>query len=447
MSLIDQHFASLRRLCYRFAFCVVATLALPLQAAPRIEHWTTASGSAVYFIASPALPMLDIRVDFPAGSAYDPVGKAGLAALTHTLLDQGAGPDDEANVARKLADLGAQLSGSLDTDRAGLSLRTLSQPEIRSAALSILSNVLSQPHFEEAALVRERTRTIAGLKDALTRPDTLASRTFWSTLYGEHPYGQLTTPDSLEALERKDVQAFFRRHYLAKAAVITLVGDLKRTEAEAIAEALSATLATPPETTAPAAVIPPVVRGSGKTVTLPHSAQQSHLLLGLPLIERGHPDFFPLLVGNYTLGGGGFVSRLMQEVREKRGYAYSVYSTLSLLKQPGPFQIGLQTRKSQAAAALSLTRQVLDRFLAEGPSATELAAAKANLVGSFPLRLDSNKKLLDNVAAIGFYKLPLDWLDQYAARITAVSREDIRAAFARAQIVERLNVVQVGTEE
>jgi zinc protease len=137
------------------------------------------------------------------------------------------------------------------------------------------------------------------------------------------------------------------------------------------------------------------------------------------------------LVGNYTLGGGGFVSRLMKEVRDKRGYAYSVFSHFAPLKQTGPFQIGLQTKRSQANDAIKVAREVLDGFVKDGPTEEELTAAKANLTGSFPLRLDSNKKLLDNAAVIGFYGLPLDYLDQYQGRIQAVTVNDIKQAFSR----------------
>ena len=165
---------------------------------------------------------------------------------------------------------------------------------------------------------------------------------------------------------------------------------------------------------------------------LAHPSAQAHLLLGLPALKRGDPDFFPLLVGNYVLGGGGFVSRLMQEVRDKRGYAYSVYSYFAPMRQTGPFQIGLQTKRSQAADALKLTRDILDGFLKQGPSEAELAAAKANLTGSFPLRLDSNHKILENVAMIGFYGLPLDYLDTYQAKVQAVTVDDVKRAFGRA---------------
>jgi len=206
-----------------------------------------------------------------------------------------------------------------------------------------------------------------------------------------------------------------------------LVGDIPGAEAETRADAIAAGLPKGEAATLPAAPVPP----KGSLSKLPHPASQAHVYIGLPAIERGNPDFFPLLVGNYTLGGGGFVSRLMKEVRDKRGYAYSVYSHFSPLKQSGPFQIGLQTKRSQAADAIKVARDVLAGFLKDGPSEEELVAAKANLTGSFPLRLDSNKKLLDNVAAISFYGLPLDYLDQYQAKVQAVTVDDIKQAFSR----------------
>ena len=177
-----------------------------------------------------------------------------------------------------------------------------------------------------------------------------------------------------------------------------------------------------------------------------HPSAQAHVYLGLPAIRRGDPDFFPLIVGNYTLGSGGFVSRLMKEVREKRGYAYSVYSSFSPLAQPGPFQIVLQTKGAQADDALAVAREVLARFVAEGPSAAELKAAKQNLVGGFPLRLDSNRKILDNVALIGFYGLPLDYLDRYQANVQAVTVDAVKQAFSKRVRPENLITVTVAAD-
>ena len=426
-------------------FCALSFFALisNANALPKIEHWTTPAGTRVYFVENHDLPILDVQIDFAAGSAYDPPEKAGLAALTHALLDTEIPGMDENKIAEKLADLGAILSGGVDLDRASMSLRTLSADEKRVPALELLRAVLSQPQFPPKIMEREKTRYIASLKEALTRPETLANRAFWAALYPQHAYGQLTQTETLTALRAEDLPAFYRAHYSASRATLSLVGDLSRRQAEALAKALTDDLPTGAgeilveNTTLPAAHIQ----------RIDHPASQAHVLLGLPALKRGDPDFFALLVGNYTLGGGGFVSRLMHEVREKRGLAYSVQSYFAPLAQPGPFQIGLQTKKSQAEEALAVVHQALQKFLAEGPSKAEWRAAQQNLIGSFPLRLDSNRKILDNLSVIGFYGLPLDYLDRYTEQIEKVSIADIKAAFARHVKVENLITVIVGGNE
>ena len=432
----------LRTLLSRAAWAALAVTPLA-QAAPVIQHWQTAGGARVYFVESRALPIVDVQVDFSAGSAYDPAEKGGLASLTRGVLDLGAGELDENAIAGRLADLGAQLGGGADLDRASVSLRTLADETKREPALAILRSVLQAPRFAPEVIERERARRSAALKDALTRPDTLAARAFWAALYPEHPYGRQTTPDGLNALTRADVQAFYAAHYRAERATVTLVGDLSRAQAETIAASLVEGL--PQGAAAGSSLAAPQGYAPGET-RIAHPSAQAHVYLGLPAIRRGDPDFFPLIVGNYTLGSGGFVSRLMKEVREKRGYAYSVYSSFSPQAQPGPFQIVLQTKGAQADDALAVAREVLARFVAEGPSAAELKAAKQNLVGGFPLRLDSNRKILDNVALIGFYGLPLDYLDRYAANVERVSAADVKAAFARHVALDRLSTVVAGGE-
>lgn len=412
----------------RLLTAIIVLAAAPLALADvTIEQWTTANGARVNFVAAPALPMLDVQIDFAAGSMFDPEGKAGLAALTRGVLDLGAGARDETAIAEQLADLGAALGGSADTDRASVTLRTLTARDKLEPALAVLRDVLHRPHFAAAVLEREQARTVTGLKEAMTRPDSIAGKAFWEALYPGHPYGRQATPESVAALTRDDLVDFHQRLYTAGNASISLVGQLTRAQAERIAEQLSSALpaGTPPAL--PAAPAP----ARAATQAIAHPASQAHIYLGLPAIERGHPDFYPLLVGNYTLGGGGFVSRLVQEVRDKRGFAYSVYSYFAPMRQAGPFQIGLQTQRKQAREAIKVVRQVLGDFVAQGPSAEELAAAKANLSGSFPLRLDSNAKLLANVAVIGFYGLPADYLDHYRANIEAVTVDDVKAAFSR----------------
>ena len=393
----------------------------------KIENWVTTGGARVFFVESRVLPILDVQVDFAAGSMFDPPGNSGTAALTRSVLGLGAGKLDETAIAEQMADIGATLGGGADTDRASVAVRTLAAAEKRDAALDVLRTVLHAPRFEAAIFEREKARTVAGLKEAMTRPDSIAGKAFWAAMYPDHPYGRTATPESVAALTRDDLVAYHARYYTAANASITLVGDIGRGEAERIAEAIATGL----PKGAPATLPPAPTVAPGKAVKLEHPASQAHIHIGMPAIERGNPDFFPLIVGNYTLGGGGFVSRLMKEVRDKRGYAYSVSSYFNPLRQAGPFQIGLQTKRAQAKDAIALSRDVLDGFLKDGPSMEELAAAKANLTGSFPLRLDSNRKILDNVAVIGFYGLPLDYLDHYQQKVQAVTVDDVKRAFSR----------------
>jgi len=413
-------------------------------AGPKIDHWVAPTGARVFFVENHSLPILDVQVDFAAGTAYDPPDKNGLAALTQGLLDMGVQGMDETQISNRLADLGAQLAGGADHDRASVSLRTLSTSDKRIPALDIFRTVLTSPQFPPEVFDRERARTVAALKDALTRPEAIAGKAFWSAMYPTHPYGRPATPETVSALERSDLADFYRSHYTAKRATVTIVGDLARSQAEELAQQLTAELPTGAGATATAPAPPRLPEASEQRIA--HPAAQAHLLMGLPALKRGDPDYFPLIVGNYSLGGGGFVSRLMKEVREKRGFAYSVYSGFQPLLQSGPFLIGLQTKKLQANDALKVTRDVLAGFLAEGPSAAELQAAKQNLVGSFPLRLDSNRKILENVAVIGFYGLPLNYLEHYAENIEKVKASDVRAAFARHVTLENMVTVVVAGE-
>jgi zinc protease len=282
---------------------------------------------------------------------------------------------------------------------------------------------------------------IQALREAQTKPETIAQRAFAAAMYPRHPYGRSATPETVAALAREDLVAFHRDRYGASRAVVAMIGAISRAQAEAIADRLTAQL--PRGTTPPA--MPPVARMSAPVERrIEHPATQSHILVGQPAIAWGDPDQFALLVGNYVLGGGGFVSRLYSEVREKRGLAYSVCSYFSPSLQAGPFTIGLQTQREQTALALQVVRDTLARFLAEGPTEEELAAAKANLVGGFALRIDSNRKILDQLASIGFYRLPLDYLDRWTERVQAVTLQQVRDAFARHVQADTLATVVVG---
>jgi zinc protease len=414
------------------------------QAALPIQQWTASSGARVYFVASRSIPMLDINVDFDAGGRRVTADKAGLGGLTHSLVKAGSAGHSEEEISRRIADVGAQLGGSVDRDRAGFSLRSLSSERELAQAVATFAAILQAPVFPDAAFAREKARLVDSVKEDETKPEAIASKAFYRLLYATHPYALAPTPETVPRIERADVAGFYRENYVAERAVVTILGDADRALAERIAEQLSAGL---PRASGAPVPLPAVLQPRIETVHIAHPASQSHILLGLPAMTRNDPDYFPLLVGNYILGGGGFVSRLFREVREKRGFAYSIYSYFLPLAQEGPFQIGLQTKKEQAEEALARVRVVLDEFLAHGPSAAELRAAKQNLVGGFALRIDSNRKLLEQVALIGFYQLPLTWLDDFTARVEKVSVDQICAAFTRRVRPDSLMTVVVGSGE
>jgi zinc protease len=294
-------------------------------------------------------------------------------------------------------------------------------------------------------LDREKKRIIDAIKEADTKPETLVSRNFNELAYGNHPYGLRGSGEvaTVARIVRDDLVAFYRRYYTADQAVVAIIGDLARTDAEQLAEQLTAEL--PRSASTPS--IPPVPSLTrAETRVIPHPASQSHLLMGMPGIKRSDPDYFPLFVGNYILGGGGFSSRITEEVRSKRGLAYSAYSYFSPMQERGPFVIGLQTRKDQAGEALAVVRATLKEFLADGPTADELLKAKQNLVGGFPLRIDSNRKILDYLGVIGFYHLPLTYLEDFVPSVEKVTLADIRDAFARRVDPARMVTVVVGAD-
>ncbi len=423
------------------------------QAALDIQHWTLDNGARVYFVENHTIPMLDVNVEFDAGSRRDPAGKSGLSSLTSSLLARGLKEArltdgsvepamSEAEISTALADIAAQRGGGAGSDRAGMSVRTLSDQATRGEAIRLLARLLAHPAFPEDLVRRDQARTVAAIRDALTRPESIASKAFWRLAYGNHPYGAEATVESVETITREDLAQFHRTHYVANHAVVAMIGDVTRAEADAIARELTRRL---PQGQ-PLPDLPAVALPIGAEERIPHPASQSHIMLGMPALARNDPDMFALTVGNYVLGGGGFVSRLTREVREKRGLSYSAYSYFSPMAQSGPYTAGLQTRKDQSDEALKVVRDTIEAFLRDGPTEAELKAAKDNLIGGFALRIDNNRKILDNIAAIGFYQMPLDYLDTWTMQVEKVTAADVRAAFARKLAMDKMVTVVVGSE-
>ena len=422
---------------------LIATLLIvsPAQAGLKIQQWQTNNGAKVYFVENHDLPIIDISSIFHAGNAQDDATKPGVASIARHMMTLGAAGLSDEKISKQFADVGAQLGGGIDDDMASIKLRTLSNALERDQALDLYIKILQKPDFPEEVLAREKARVIAGLKEADTQPETIADKAYTKALFGSHPYGLNVEPEDVEHIDRYAVQKFYSTHYGAQSAVIALIGDMSREQAAQIAERIASDL---PKADKPAPLPKVAYPSQANEQHIAHPATQAHILLGYPGMKRGDPDYFPLYVGNYILGGGGFVSRLTEEVREKRGLVYSVYSYFMPMAELGQFQIGLQTKRDQAGAALKLVRETLDKFMQGGVTEAQLKAAKQNITGGFPMRIDSNGKILDYLAVVGFYQLPLTYLDDFNANVNAVTTAQIKDAFNRRIQTDKMVTVVVG---
>lgn len=406
-----------------------------------IAHWQQADGAKVYFVPNPAIPMVDVRIDFDAGSRRDPAGQVGMAAVAAELSLWGLNARQDVprlsptQVSAAWADLGAQWSAFATSDRMSYTLRSLSDTVVLDKATQLAARHFVDARFDATSWERLRSRWLAELRDALTRPATVANHAFDAQLYRGHPYGNKYSELSLNALQATDIAQFHARELRACDAAITIVGALNPAQAAELARRLTAPLSTPsPGKTgceAKAAIADPLALDAPTQTQLDFASAQTHVLLGSLGISMSDPDLFALTLGNHILGGGGFTSRLTRELREKRGLTYGVSSGFSPGRHVGAFQVGLQTRPDQAALALKVTREVMTEFVQSGPTDDEVKAAKANLIGGFVLRLDSNLALRDNVASIAWYGRPLDFLATWTQQMDRVTRDDIQRAFQR----------------
>lgn len=444
------------QLMNRLALVWVAALGLAqaAHAVLPIQHWQQPSGARVYLVESHGLPMVDVQIDVDAGSRRDPQNKPGLAAVAAGQLASGirAQPGSQGPYARALdenqlgeawADLGARFGAAATGDRLSFSLRSLSDAALLDKAAELAARQMAHPAYPEPVWLRDRDKMAAALRESLTRPGTVAQNRFAEAVYGGHPYGWRSTPESLQGIAVADLRRWHAQALRPCRAVVSVVGDVTRQQADALASRL---LALWPQTHCerlPAVAEVPALPAA-QDIRQPFDSAQAHVLIGQPGYPRRDPDHYALMLGNHILGGGGFTSRLTAQVREQRGLSYSVYSYFSPALHAGAFTVGLQTRPDQAAQAVEVARQVVKDFVDNGPTEAELQAAKDNLIGGFALRLDSNRKLLDNVASIAWNGLPLNELDEWPAKMARVTVADVRRAMARVLQPERMITVVVG---
>ena len=305
--------------------------------------------------------------------------------------------------------------------------------------------VVVRPSFPERDFNRERKRLLTALQDREQRPGSIAEENFYKSLYQNHPYAHSRdgSKETINKISLQDIRRFHNDHIVAANAVLAIVGDISSRQAKALAEVVSVAL--------PAGQRHKKANSARKTKPasrhIDFPSQQAHVRIGQIGIERGNPDYFSLYVGNHILGGGGFTSRLVEEVRSKRGLSYSVYSYFIPYQQAGPFVLGLQTRSDQAQQAVAVCHQILADYIEHGPSRQELALSKQSIINGFPLRVDSNRDILAYLSLIGYYDLPLTYLNDFKKNIQQVSLQDVKQAFRKHLDPGAFVTVIVGSEQ
>lgn len=429
--------------------CVFSTLSFfailsPISAGTPFEtsKWSTKNGAHVVLYQAMEVPMLDISIAFAAGSAYDGE-QFGLSTLTTHLLNQGNGGLDANTIAEKLAETGAQYEGANSQDMVVLNLKTLTSPTALKEASTLFTSIIAHPDFSTDSFEREKRQQLMAIAQAQESPDQLANQTFFQVLYKNHPYAHpiIGNRNSVEHLTVEQVKNFYRHFFVAQNATIVLVGAIDKSTAQQLAELITHDL---PEGRAADAIPTAQALTEELDIEVKFPSSQTILRLGQLGITHHDSNYFPLIVGNYMLGGGALVSELAQELREKRGLTYGVYSQFSPMPGKGPFLINLSTKNNQTKIAVSVTREKLASFIQQGPDERELEAAKKYLTGSFPLSLASNRNIADILIKIAFYHLPDDYLQTYISNINAVTTETIKTAFQQQITPNKLLQITVG---
>ncbi len=413
-----------------------------VQAGPSIQTWETSNGAKVFFVAASELPMVDIRVVFDAGSAREG-DKWGLSSMTNAVLMEGADGFSAEQVSESFEDVGAQIGHGSLRDMAYVSVRTITDPRNFDPALESLTRVLTKPDFPKAAFERQQKRTLIGLEQKKQSPGAIAGEAFYTALYGDHPYGHPAsgTAETVNAITRDDLEVFYKEWYTAKNSVVAIVGDLSLEQAKATAEKVVGKL--PVGKAAPC--IPPVADlTEDKVIKIHHPSTQTTIYVGQPGMKRGDKDYFALYLGNHSLGGSGLVSRLSDEVREKRGLSYSVYSYFAPMGEKGPFMSGMQTRNDQVDEGVKILKETISTYINEGQTEEEFSASVKNITGGFPMRIDNNSKIIEYISMIGFYEQPLDYLDTFIGKIESLTIEQTRDAMKRRLAPTKMVTVIVG---
>lgn len=420
-----------------------------IQKTVEIQEWKTKNGARVLFVRAPELPMVDIQAVFDAGSVRDG-NKKGIAKLTNGMLSHGAKLGNKVlsvdDVSESFENIGARFGASTSKDNAEISLRTLTDKKLLSKAVATMQAIIKAPTFDKKELERVRKQLIIAFEGRKQSPSTIASENFYKGLYGSHPYANpsIGTVESIKKLTRNDLIGFYKKYYVASNALVTIVGDVDKAKAAKLAEQVVGNLPVGEKAISLSAV------NDFQTAASKHHefpSSQTHVLIGQVGVHRKDKDYFTLYVANHILGGSGFGSRIMQEIREKRGLAYSSYSYFAPMLKRGPFIMGMQTSNENSNEAMKVLKETLKTFIDKGPTEKELLHSKKNITGGFPLRIDSNSDISNYLAVIGFYNLPLSYLTDFNKKVEAVTLAQIKETVKRRIDTEKMLTVTVGTKK
>ncbi|MBT5457397.1 MAG: insulinase family protein [Rhodospirillaceae bacterium] len=429
------------RVTLMFALVILTALAARQAAAIDIQRVVSPGGVEAWLVRDTSVPVISFTFAFDGGASLDPVGKEGRAKMVSALLDEGAGDLTSQEFQARLEDIAARLRFSASSDRFSGTLRTLSAN--RDKAFELLALALTKPRFDAKPVERIRAQMIAGLKSALQDPDTIASRAWYKAVFPAHPYGRPNggTIQSVKAITIADLRGFTTGNLSRKSLKVGVAGDITAAE---LSRRLDQIFGALPANGAMRAV-PDITPGAiGQQIVIDQNVPQSVVMFGHTGIARDDPDWYTASVMMRILGGGGFASRLTEEVREKRGLAYSVYSYLNPYKHTALIMGGVATANARVAESLKVIRAQWQLMAEKGVTEKELSSAKTYINGSFPLRLDSTRRIAGMVLAIQINKLGIGYLDRRSDLISAVTIDGIKRVAKRLLRENDLTVVVVG---
>ncbi len=419
--------------------------AAPSPAGPLGKRIELPNGMVLLLAEQHEVPLVTVSMIIRAGRIDEPADKPGLASLTASLLTQGTTRRSAGRISSEIDFIGGSLSVSGGDDYATAGLRVLKKDIL--TGFDLLSDVLMHPAFDQKEIDRKVRETLAGIRRRKEEPEAIANEAFAKTVFGRHPYGR--TDDDVAAylpkLTRRDLVDFYASHYGPNEVILAVAGDVTEREVlRLVDEYFAGWKAAEPQTVAvptPPAIAKTTFEKLDKDIT------QANIAIGGVGISRGNPDYYAAYVMNYILGGGGFSSRLMDNIRDTRGLAYDVHSSFDALKEPGAFEVWLQTKNGSANEAITQVFAELKRMRTSGVTDGELEDAKSYLTGSFPLRMDTSAKVAGMLSAIEFYGLGLDYPERYPRLINAVTRDDVLRAARKYIDPDRMAVIVLGNQE